>query len=228
MTTIAAIPSTRGGARGRTQGSCRPFTSSVSIFPENRQDSCWMEMDDTALMATRKTKFCPDAMPPSVPPAWFVLLNSTGTGSEEETAPAAAGDGTCAASEGSLATNKSLCSDPLMDTPANPSPNSKPFVAGRESIALAISASNLSKQGSPTPMGMLETAVVRMPPVESWASLSSPMCAAIRAAVGGCGHLVWTTFRSFSASFSPPLADADAFGRGSPVLLQYETPFTSL
>ena len=39
----------------------------------------------------------------------------------------------------------------LKSLPANPLPNSKPFVAGKDIAALASSASSLSKTGEPSP-----------------------------------------------------------------------------
>ena len=90
----------------------------------------------------------------------------------------------------SLFSNGSLCSEPLRKVPSKPLPTSKPLVAGRESMALAMSASNLSKTGDPQPMGKPFTRQRMAPPTESPLFLASRTSASILAAVSGCGHRV--------------------------------------
>ena len=67
----------------------------------------------------------------------------------------------------------SLCSDPFIFAPQNPLPNSKPFTAFIESIALPNSACNLLKIGSPKPTGMFCATQVIVPPIVSPAFLIS-------------------------------------------------------
>eukprot|EP00465_Bigelowiella_longifila_P010383 CAMPEP_0185266398 /NCGR_PEP_ID=MMETSP1359-20130426/30942_1 /TAXON_ID=552665 /ORGANISM="Bigelowiella longifila, Strain CCMP242" /LENGTH=154 /DNA_ID=CAMNT_0027856191 /DNA_START=488 /DNA_END=949 /DNA_ORIENTATION=- len=47
----------------------------------------------------------------------------------------------------------SLCSEPNISVALNPEPTSNPLVAGMDMIALARSASSLSKTGDPSPAG---------------------------------------------------------------------------
>ena len=81
------------------------------------------------LKATRKKIGSPLLMPPWMPPERLVVVR---------TLPASM-------------TKASLCSEPRSRVPAKPLPISKPLVAGRLIIALARSASSLSKTGSPEP-----------------------------------------------------------------------------
>ena len=90
------------------------------------------------------------------------------------------------------------CNDEIPDS------ISKPFVAGIESIAWAKTASNLSKQGSPSPDGTFEHTVditpiiydeenplfKKIPPIESFCSLTFWMRSIIFKAVGVWGHLI--------------------------------------
>merc|ERR1719401_1931474 len=129
--TMAAMPSTSGGTRGITHGSWRPCTTNVWGSPSKLQVSCACEIDDTALTPMRKTMFSPELMPPSVPPAWFVLHFN-------RPLPI-------------LLEKQSLWLEPLKRQDLKPSPISKALTAGNDIIAFPSSASNLSKHGSPTP-----------------------------------------------------------------------------
>ncbi len=66
--------------------------------------------------------------------------------------------------------NGSLWMEPGTSQPPKPEPISKPLVAGMLSIACASMASNLSKQGSPRPIGVLRITHVTVPPMLSFAS----------------------------------------------------------
>mmetsp|Transcript_35845 Transcript_35845/g.107227 ORF Transcript_35845/g.107227 Transcript_35845/m.107227 type:complete len:229 (+) Transcript_35845:67-753(+) len=54
MRTSAAMPSTSGGVRGSTHGSCRPFASRVIASPVSREVCCACPMVDTDLTAILK------------------------------------------------------------------------------------------------------------------------------------------------------------------------------
>mmetsp|Transcript_24646 Transcript_24646/g.54185 ORF Transcript_24646/g.54185 Transcript_24646/m.54185 type:complete len:255 (+) Transcript_24646:516-1280(+) len=197
--TSAAMPSTRGGARGRTQGSCRPLVLREWGSPLKVTVSCAVEIEEAGLIPILITMWWPVEMPPSVPPALLVAQRRTFVPP-------------CSLAQAS--TNRSLCSLPFIRQALNPAPISKALVAGRDIIALARSASSLSKQGSPRPIGALEITQVITPPVESWAMRRARMRAAILAAVAKSGHLVWAGFPSpsgvmvlfspVSASYTPP------------------------
>jgi len=64
-------------------------------------------------------------------------------------------------------TYASLFSDPNFSEPAKPEPNSIPFTAGIEKIALLMSDSNEPKIGSPKPTGKLVVIDSIIPPSES-------------------------------------------------------------
>mmetsp|Transcript_85601 Transcript_85601/g.239671 ORF Transcript_85601/g.239671 Transcript_85601/m.239671 type:complete len:209 (-) Transcript_85601:653-1279(-) len=201
-TVMAAMPSSSGGARGSTQGSWRPFTERVWALPSKVHVSWSWEMDDAGLMATRMTIGSPELMPPRVPPAWFDWQRS-----RPLLAPA----------------KRSLWADPSILAARNPSPISKAFVAGRDIIAFARSASSLSKHGSPRPTGAPVTTQVQTPPVESSFLRSSWIRAAMRAAVAGCGHLVKIFF---PWAYSRPNGSVDA-GIGEPSAREYLLPALS-
>ena len=93
--------------------------------------------------ATRTTIGLPLAMPPLMPPAWFVAV-----------VPAMSRIG-------------SLFSDPRMRLPANPLPNSTPLTAGIEKSRWAIMLSTESKKGSPRPGTTPSMQHSTTPPTES-------------------------------------------------------------
>ena len=61
----------------------------------------------------------------------------------------------------------SIPKDTFFDTEENPLPNSTPFTALIENIALPRSACNLSNTGSPSPIGTLTATISAIPPTES-------------------------------------------------------------
>mmetsp|Transcript_5002 Transcript_5002/g.12958 ORF Transcript_5002/g.12958 Transcript_5002/m.12958 type:complete len:219 (+) Transcript_5002:462-1118(+) len=168
--TMVVIPSSRGGARGSTHGSCRPFASRTVSVPSKVEVCCACPMVETALIATRNWIGVPTEMPPRVPPALLVLVVSL----------------PCPGSV--LATKASLCAEPRMAVPLKPVPISKPLVAGSESIACASLASRRSNTGSPRQGGTLVHMVVSVPPIESFAAFTSRISVAILHEVGGCGQ----------------------------------------
>ena len=101
---MAAIASTMGTARGKTQGSWRPRTSIEVWFPSLSTVCCSCNKVATGLKATRKYMSSPLLMPPCIPPLWFVWVWILW----------------------SVEMNGSFCWLPLHDAPANPSPYSKP------------------------------------------------------------------------------------------------------
>ena len=104
--------------------------------------------------------------------------------------------------------NSSLCSRPVRSVPANPLPISKPFVAGRLSIALARSASNLSNTGSPSPGFTPRTTHSMTPPTELPSLRICSMSAIIFSAA--TGSQVRTMFDSMISDFGFRMADSEA------------------
>jgi hypothetical protein len=74
------------------------------------------------------------------------------------------------------------------------------LVAGRLSMACAIIASNLSKHGSPNPMGIFVTTPATTPPVESCASFTSRINVDILHAEPAWGQRTVTSSSHFQAS----------------------------
>mmetsp|Transcript_5795 Transcript_5795/g.5743 ORF Transcript_5795/g.5743 Transcript_5795/m.5743 type:complete len:212 (-) Transcript_5795:309-944(-) len=91
------------------------------------------------------------------------------------------------------ATNGSLWADPGILVPKKPEPNSKPLVAGNDNIAWANWASNLSKHGSPKPIGQFLTTHVTTPPMESLLSLYFSITFTISSLTVASGHLIGPT-----------------------------------
>lgn len=87
----------------------------------------------------------------------------------------------------------SLCYEPVILVPSNPEPISKPFVAGILSIAWAIKAGNLSKQGSPKPTGTPVIQQVIVPPMESFSFYTLWITSSILIPVSGCGQRILTS-----------------------------------
>lgn len=75
----------------------------------------------------------------------------------------------------------SLWMEPGTSQPPKPEPISNPLVAGMLSMAWASMASSLSKQGSPSPMGVLRITHVTVPPMLSFASRKAAIFSAMRA-----------------------------------------------
>ena len=133
-----------GTARGSTQASWRPLPWS-SLFSPSLVTVCWLVMIvAVGLKAMRKKMSSPFEMPPWMPPERLLAVR---------TRPFSM-------------TKGSLCSRPVSWVPAKPEPISKPLVAGIESMALARSASSLSKIGSPRPAGQLRMTHSITPPTE--------------------------------------------------------------
>ena len=145
-TTIAAMLSTTGTALLTTQGSWRPWASKIVFSPLKLQVSYSNPIVETGLNATLKYIFSPLVIPPKVPPALFVI--------------------------GFKFLNLSLWILPFSFVPSNPDPNSNPFVAGILIIAWAKTAWNLSKHGSPNPIGHPLITQVTVPPIESFSSFT--------------------------------------------------------
>lgn len=143
---MAAIASTTGTARGKTQGSCRPCALKVTASPCRFTVCCDCKIVATGLKATRKKMSCPLLRPPCMPPLWLVRV---------VTPPRPLGK------------NTSFCSLPRAVTPAKPSPYSKPFTALMPSIALPSAACSLSNSGSPKPTGHPFITQLIMPPMVS-------------------------------------------------------------
>ena len=156
--TSVAMASTMGTARGRTQASWRPLPASSVFSPEEVTVSCEVMMVAVGLKATRKRMCSPLEMPPCTPPERLLVVR---------TLPSTMRKG-------------SLCSRPVSSVPAKPEPISKPLVAGMESMALARSASSLSKIGSPRPGGQLRMTHSITPPTE----LPSARMALMRSIIG--------------------------------------------
>ena len=91
---------------------------------------CILEIDDAGLNAILNVIGIPFEIPPKIPPELLVLV---------ETFPP-------------FITYASLFSEPNLSEPAKPEPNSIPFTAGIEKIALLMSDSNEPKIGSPKPL----------------------------------------------------------------------------
>mmetsp|Transcript_7907 Transcript_7907/g.32097 ORF Transcript_7907/g.32097 Transcript_7907/m.32097 type:complete len:249 (+) Transcript_7907:295-1041(+) len=159
--------STIGTARGTTQGSWRPRARSCSSTPSRVTVFCFLAMVEVGLNATLKTMSSPLEMPPWMPPERLVRVRMLPSGSS---------------------VNSSLCSMPVMDTPLKPEPISKPLVAGRLIIALASSASSLSKTGCPRPRGTRRATHVTVPPVELPFLRTPSIAATICSAISGSGQ----------------------------------------
>ena len=154
ITTRAAIDSTIGTARGTTQGSCLPLAANCPGVPSYCAVSCARLIVAGLLNPTLKYISSPFVIPPWTPPHQFVAVPSL---------PSA------------FRTNASLCLLPGTSVPRKPDPISKALVAGIESIAWASFASNLSKTGSPMPLGTFLMTQVTVPPIESWEFLARMM-----------------------------------------------------
>ena len=96
-----------------------------------------LEVGFSAILATIS---CPLEIPPRIPPV-LLLMNPSGVIS-------------------------SLCSVPFWLTDEKPEPISTPFTALMLINALAISASSLSKMGSPSPAGTLDAWTLMRAPTE--------------------------------------------------------------
>ena len=72
---MAALASTIGTARGKTQGSCRPRAFRVVSIPSMFTVSCSISTVATGLNATRKKISCPLLIPPWIPPEWLVRVS---------------------------------------------------------------------------------------------------------------------------------------------------------
>mmetsp|Transcript_6484 Transcript_6484/g.19173 ORF Transcript_6484/g.19173 Transcript_6484/m.19173 type:complete len:283 (-) Transcript_6484:384-1232(-) len=187
--TIATIESTMGTALGTTQGSCLPLktvsTSSASLVTV----FCLMAMVEVGLKAMWRTMFSPFEMPPWMPPDLFVFVLIL-------LLPAM--------SSSTAVTNSSLCSLPVMVVDENPLPISKPLVAGRDIMALASSASSLSKTGDPKPQGQFLTTQVTVPPHDSLCLLMLSISLIILSEVSSCGQrtMLSSTSSTVKASWS--------------------------
>src|ERR1043166_3680040 len=113
QSTRAAIASTIGTARGRTQGSWRPRAASVVSSPDAVTVFCSRERVAVGLNATRKKISSQLLIPPCTPPELFVVVRTLS----------------------SRTSNGSLCSEPFIRVAAKPDPISKPFEAGKLRIA---------------------------------------------------------------------------------------------
>mmetsp|Transcript_6151 Transcript_6151/g.18635 ORF Transcript_6151/g.18635 Transcript_6151/m.18635 type:complete len:250 (-) Transcript_6151:424-1173(-) len=169
---MATMESTIGTALGTTQGSWRPLKTVSTSSPSLVTVFCLMAIVEVGLNAMRRTMFSPFEIPPWMPPDLFVfvlilLLPSMSS---------------------STVMNSSLCSLPAIRVEANPLPISNPLVAGRDIMALASSASSLSKTGEPSPQGQFLTTQVTVPPHESLCLLMSSMAFTIFSEVSSCGH----------------------------------------
>ena len=132
--------------------------------------SWYCAIDDAGLNATRRTIGIPFEIPPNIPPELFVFVRIFPF----------------------LITYGSLFCDPNFSDPAKPEPNSTPFTAGIEKIALLISDSRDPKIGSPKPTGTLVEIDSIIPPNESPFFLAASILFSIFSAVVFDGHL--TTF----------------------------------
>ncbi len=153
------MASTTGTMRGQMHGSCRPCVWIFASRPSRSTVFCTTEIDEVGFTATRKTISWPVEMPPSIPPVRLVA-------------------NPCRVSS-------SLCSEPDISAALNPAPNSIPLVAPMERIALARSASSLSKTGSPRPAGTPVTRHSTTPPTLSPASLAFVTRSSMAAAAPG-------------------------------------------
>jgi len=86
----------------------------------------------------------------------------------------------------------SLCYEPRSFVPSKPDPNSNPFVAGRESIAMASKAGSLSKQGSPRLTGGFLMTQLTIPPIESCIYFILRIFSIIKTPVSMTGHRTLT------------------------------------
>lgn len=118
----------------------------------------------------------PLEMPPWMPPELLVLVVSRGL-------PLA-----MAGLLGGARMKASLWMEPGTSQPPKPEPISKPLVAGMLSIACASMASSLSKQGSPSPSGVLRITHVTVPPMLSLASRKAAILSAMRADASALGQ----------------------------------------
>ena len=79
IVTIALIDSIIGTILGSTQGSCLPFASKTTDSPLKLTVLCSILIVDTGLTATLKFIIFPVVIPPKVPPALLVVVDSHGT-----------------------------------------------------------------------------------------------------------------------------------------------------
>ena len=114
---MAVIASTIGTARGRTQGSCLPWTVIICSFPSKSTVFCSISKVATGLKATLKYMSSPLLIPPCIPPLWFVCI------------------AILLFSFSVLCVKRSFCSLPRHELPSNPSQYSNPFAAFMLSIA---------------------------------------------------------------------------------------------
>ena len=75
--------------------------------------------------------------------------------------------------------------DPLILVALNPAPNSIPFTPGIANIIFAISPSNVSKNGSPTPTGNPSVRHRTIPPTLSPSSLAVNISFSMSSAISG-------------------------------------------
>eukprot|EP00834_Sanchytrium_tribonematis_P007947 NODE_812_length_3739_cov_0.536813.p4 type:complete len:117 gc:universal NODE_812_length_3739_cov_0.536813:2059-1709(-) len=85
---------------------------------------------------------------------------------------------------------------PNNSVPLNPDPNSNPLVAGIDIIACANFEDNLSKQGSPKPVGTFLITQVTVPPILFLASLVLRIRSIIFELVSLWGHRVMSASTS--------------------------------
>lgn len=134
----------------------------------------------------------PLEIPPWIPPELFELVVSLAVSAIP--APALFSETSGAATKGSL------WIEPGTSQPPKPEPISKPLVAGMLIMAWPSLASNLSKAGSPRPMGTFLITHMTVPPILSLLSRKVSMTLVMRSDASVLGHRTGANLSTVSRS----------------------------